>query len=85
MSTIISVPAVCRDPSSRRSRLLALLNEAERALYRLKENFTSASASSGLKEVEKRYKKGERRMQLYRRMLRNYDMAGKALRLCRMW
>ncbi len=69
---------VCRDPSSRLSRLRALNNEAERDMYRLKGEFTSQSAtnSSGVKDAERRYRRGERRIQLYRRMLQNYENAG---------
>ena len=67
---------VCRDPSSRLSRIKTLINEAERDLYRLRENFTSQNATSGVKDAEKKYKRGERRLQLYRLMQQNFEKAG---------
>ncbi len=68
---------VCRDPSSRLSRIKTLINEAERDLYRLRENFTSQNATSGVKDAEKKYKRGERRLQLYKLMQQNFERAGR--------
>lgn len=76
-----SLVAVSRDPSSRLLRLKTLFIEAERDLYRLKAEFASQNASnnSGIKDAERRYKRGERRVHLYSTMLRNYERAGKTL------
>ena len=70
---------VCRDPTFRLSRIKTLINEAERDLYRLKGDYISQNATnnSGIKDAERRYKKGEMRVKLYRHMLNNYESARK--------
>ena len=42
----------------------------------MRENFTSQNASSGVKDAERRYKRGERRLQLYQLMQQNFEKAG---------
>lgn len=71
--------AVSRDPSSRLSRIKTLITEAERELDRLKSEFVSQSASnsSGVKDAERKFKRGEKRVHLYKKMLLNYEAASK--------
>jgi len=62
------------------NRIKALIQESDREIYKLKEEITSLGAtnSSGMREVDRRFKKADLRSHLCRVMLRNYEKSGEA-------
>ena len=80
---------VCRDPYLRLAHIKALMKDADQEIYRLQEESTSlnvansnngggiGNSGSGVKELEKRFKKAERRSHLFSIMFSNYEKAGK--------
>ena len=72
---------VCRDISSRYSRVMSLLGESERELDSLKHELVTqnVSNSSGLKDIERRLRKWEWKSRQLKKMKQNFNQAGKVV------
>ena len=71
---------VCRDPFSRFRHIMTLLNDTERELdslrYELVVHNSSSGSSSAVRDMERRLKRLEWKVQLFTQMKANYESAG---------